>query len=39
MANGIFGTNTDILFINRGGAGDYSGASGVFVDNVNRIIS
>lgn len=39
MANGIFGTNTDILYINAGGAGDYSGTSGVFVDNVNRIIT
>lgn len=39
MANGIFGTNTDILYINAGGAGDYSGANGVFVDNVNRVIS
>ena len=39
MANGIFATNTDILYVNAGGAGDYSGVSGVFVDNVNRIIS
>lgn len=37
MANGILGTNTDILQVevNR----DYSGASGIFVDNVNNIIS